>query len=362
MAAAPADTSGFSFDAIKLYSPVPLRTHPLGAEELDARGTAWSIRNGLCDPGSLSARMNIGLLTSTGMPYLTDQAAEAFCVYSYWAFLWDDYLDVLSQDFGKAALHITESAWVAREPHGHALSDGKWFSSLRDVIRIMEACITPADARTLRVKNTFWLNGVLWKFALQNRGVRPTLGEYLRMRVTKSGLDVLAFFTGAGGGYPLDDEELADPVVQAFSQTVGYACSFFNDLLSLFKETPHGQANVNILSLIGGDRDLDPLAALEHVWELYERIVCLTMRLQQQLLTDPRPNVARYAAELPAWLPATLNFTTTSARYLELPGANGATITPPELIMTPTPNRWDPENLTPPPYPEIAWWWDQLRQ
>ncbi|WP_405904516.1 terpene synthase family protein [Streptomyces sp. NBC_00656] len=360
MTVSPAAVSAFPFGTIKLYCPVPLQEHPLGAGTLDSQGAEWCVRQGLCEPGSFSTRMNLGLLTATGMPYLTDQAAEAFCLYSYWAFLWDDHLDALAKDFGKAVLHITECAWAVREPDDPAMPDNKWLAALREVMRMMEACATPADARTLRVMNTFWLGATTWRLALQEQGVRPTLGEYLRMRVTKSGLDVLAFFTGTGAGYPLTPEELADPAVRAFSETVGSACSFFNDLLSMFKEAALGQAGINILSLIGGDEDIDPLAALERVWELYERIVCLTMRLQRQLLADPRANVARFAAELPAWLPATLHFTTTSARYLELPGTDGTPLAPPELVMTSTPNRWDPDDLTPPPIPEIAWWWQQL--
>jgi hypothetical protein len=39
----------------------------------------------------------------------------------------------------------------------------------------------------------------------------------------------------------------------------------------------------------------------------------------------------------------------------------GTTVAPPALTLTPAPTLWDPDDLTPPPYPDIAWWWQQLR-
>lgn len=31
----------------------------------------------------------------------------------------------------------------------------------------------------------------------------------------------------------------------------------------------------------------------------------------------------------------------------------------PSITLTDQPVLWDPDDLTPPPYPDIAWWWHQ---
>ncbi|MFJ6699899.1 terpene synthase family protein [Streptomyces sp. NPDC091272] len=142
-----------------------------------------------------------------------------------------------------------------------------------------------------------------------------------------------------------------------------WPCIIINDLVSLAKEKLQGQAALNIVGTVAHQEHLNPVEALAHVWELYERTICLMQRLQRQLLDDPRPAVARYASELPYWLPSTINFTATSTRYLQLPAAEGRPpqrITAPTISTTDTPVLWDPDDLTPPPHPAIAWWWDQL--
>jgi hypothetical protein len=47
-----------------------------------------------------------------------------------------------------------------------------------------------------------------------------------------------------------------------------------------------------------------PSAAHAQTYRLYERTLCLMPHLQQRQLADPRPEVARYATELPQWIPA----------------------------------------------------------
>lgn len=57
-------------------------------------------------------------------------------------------------------------------------------------------------------------------------------------------------------------------------------------------------------------------------------------------------------------LAAAIHFMATSARYLTEHKPDLAAV--PTVTTTPTPVLWDPDDTTPPPYPDIAWWWKLL--
>jgi hypothetical protein len=209
-----------------------------------------------------------------------------------------------------------------------------------------------------------WSSGQLWLAALRHRTAPPSVGEYLRMRWVKSGAPLLGAFGAPGAGYALAHEDFREPLVRAFTMAVMYPCIVFNEVVSLFKEDAAGHGRTNLVTVLAREHRLSLPEALLAAWELYERITCLMLRLQQRLRADPRPAVARYAAQLPQWLPATAHFTATSARYLQPPTAPAGptrTAPAPVLTVTDTPTVWDPDDLAPPPYPDIAWWWNHLQ-
>ncbi|MGX1776793.1 terpene synthase family protein [Nocardia brasiliensis] len=216
--------------------------------------------------------------------------------------------------------------------------------------------VSPRD-----VRHFLWITDPLWKFSMQHSGISPSVYEYLKMRWFKSGADILAACTAPFSGHHMTPEEYRDPLVRAFTKSVYYPLFFFNDVISLAKEIPEGQADMNIVTALAREHGIDPLAALVKVWELSERLVRVMMRLRERLMADPRSAVARYAEKLSFWLPATLHWTSISAQYMELPGASGdIRVTPPTVTMTETSTLWDPADSTPQPYPEIAWWRDLL--
>ncbi|GAA0443377.1 hypothetical protein ABZ951_21580 [Streptomyces sp. NPDC046215] len=349
-------------EGLQLYCPVPLQEHPAGGAFLDRAGAAWAVGQGLCAPGSRITRVNIGTFVARGMPYVTEQAAIAMTCYTYWAFLWDDHLDHLAEDPARAMALTGEANRVLYEPSDIPLPSDPFLTSLRDLRRLLEACLDPDAMAMLRSENDLWLGGQLWKLALQSRTTPPTVGEYLRMRRYKAGSGPLAVYTGPGAGYAMTTADLYDPLVCAFTQSVFYPCTIINDLGSLAKETQNGQDGISLFTALATEHSLDTTTALLKAAELYERTLCLMLRLQQQLLEDPRPAVARYAAELPQWIPATVVFTATSARYLttSLAGQADAPATQPLISPSTNPLLWDPDDLTPPPYPDIAWIWQHL--
>lgn len=335
---------------IEVYCPVPLVVHPAGAGAVDAFAVDWLVDRGLFDRSSRIARTNLGWLITAAMPFTSEEFVKAFTAYSYWAFAWDDHLDRLAEDPAGLMAHVGEVVHALTAPSGTPADDNPWANGARAVRDLLFDCLPPEARTDFLHANTHWITGELWKRAVQLRDRPPDLGEYLRMRWAKLAGPVLATATGAGGGYPMGARHLREPLILAFSQAVLVGCAFFNDMAGSMKEAPT-QSHVNVMAALAGDDPADG-TGLARAYQLCERTLCLVPHLRRRLLADPRPEVARYAAELPQWIPATLHFTATSARYHHRAA--------PTLVTRDTPVSWDPTDLTPPAHPQISWWWDQL--
>ncbi|ARF53164.1 terpene synthase family protein [Streptomyces gilvosporeus] len=345
-------------DEIGIWCPVPLRFHPAGGPALDEQGRSWAIRHRLCEPDSVLAQANIGEVIAAGIPFATTDAAIAMTCYAYWTFAWDDTQDILSDNLGEAVALASEANWVMYEPATAPVPDNRFLSSLRDVRRLLETSLPPEGQDAVRSEHTCWIGGQLWKASLQQRDTAPSLGEYLRMRWQKAGTGVLAAYAAPAAGYTLSSVELYDPVVRAFSQAAFLPCLIINDLVSFFKEQAAGQAHINIVTVLAARHQLSTFDALIKAGELYERLVALMLRLQRQLLSDPRPAVARYASELPYWLSAALHWTSSSLRYLALQRASTTTaVNVPVIAKADQPLLTDASDPAPPSYPELAWLW-----
>ncbi|MGX1776788.1 terpene synthase family protein [Nocardia brasiliensis] len=354
---------GLPLDDLNIYCPIPLVIHPAGGEAVDAQAVEWLVDQGLCDPGSPATQMQVGLMSAAGTPFATEKAAVALTCHTYWAMLWEDVIDTSSDDLGTVVAQAAEANRIFYEPYAAPAPADKWLLSLRSLRRMYEDSLGPEGWAAVRAETSVYLSGQLWSRRLQHREMPPTLGEYFRMRWQDAACGVLAAFAAPGSGYQLRTQDLYDPLVRVFTFAVFYPAMVLNDVIGMAKEIPLGQYEVNMFSAMAREHCCSPEEALERVWELSERIICLMLRLQDRLMEDPRPGVARYAAELPQWIPAVGYFTATSSRYMHVPGPSGSDpirISSPTLTLTDTPTRWDPDDLTPPPYPDIAWWWDQL--
>ncbi len=345
---------------IGLYCPFPDSTYPGDVAALDEDAVDWCLRHRLFEPNDVSVRMGCGYGIARALPYAPESTIAAATRHFYWGAAFDDYCDthpdpvMLAAEVGE--LHrVMDAAPAAAGPGGN-----RWVASLRALRHELEAVLTDDEFAVFTHAHAVWLTGQLWFTALQQRPAAPRVEEWLRMRWAKSGVATLVPFTGSTCGIgALTARHRKDPAVRAFTESVMMSCALLNDLASAAKEIAAGTAVTNLLTVLAGPggTTVDPVAAVE----LYERIVVLAYRLQQQLLTNHRPEVARYALELPRWIPAGIAWAATTARYHDLPTADTVESVAPQVSVTAIPTVWDPDDPTPPPYPEIAWWWEQVR-
>lgn len=346
-----------------IYCPFPLKSSACDVQGIDEQAVAWCLDYGLCEPDSVATRMGCAAGIAAALPYAPDSTIVVATMHFLWGSLIDDHWD-RHPELGRLARHVGELHRVMyAAPAAPCPPDDRWVASLHDLRRRLETVLSDAEFASFRYEHTIWLSGQQWSTALQQRPTPPTIGEYLRMRWAKAGVGTLVPFTAASSGaHPLRSTHSGDPMVRAFTQAVMTACALLNDLASAAKELLASTATTNLLSVLartdtGGAAALDPGAARQ----LYERVVVCAARLQQQLLSDPRSDVARYAAELPNWLSAGIEWAADTPRYrLPADGTERVGFAPPRLTVSATPTVWDPDDLTPPPYPDIAWMWEQL--
>ncbi|WP_433717207.1 terpene synthase family protein (plasmid) [Nocardia sp. CA-084685] len=340
---------------IAVYCPFPLRSHPFDTWAIDGQAVQWCLDHRL-----VAQRMGCADGIAAALPHAPESTIIAATKWFYWGALVDDFWDD-HPDLKQMVAHVGALQRVMYTGSDAPLRPGdEWAASLRDLRRELETVLTAAEMVWFRGEVAAWLEGQLWYTALQH-GATPDLGTYLGMRWAKCGAATLVAFTAATMGCELPISELDDPPVRAFIEAVMWACTIINDVGSAAKERDAGTAKTNLITVLAAAHGLDTAAALIKAWQLYERIVSVAWHLQQQLRADPRPAVARLAADLPAWIPAGIHWAATTSRYREFTGTSTAG-TAPKVTLSQTPILWDRDNLTPPPHPEIAWWWQELAE
>jgi hypothetical protein len=351
---------GIPVDDLPFWCPIEPRHHTTSPEALDTAVVQWLIEQGVCEPGSPGTRLNLALALTPAMPYATDEALFAMSCYYYWGFLWDDHIDTLADDLAAVGTQVAEIIRIASEPSVPA-PDEVWARSFRHAFRHVQGVLPPDGFAALQAAHSVWCSGEMWKNCLLSRAA-PSIDEFFRMRWSKSGTGVIIACTAPLAGQTISPADASDPLVRAFCQSTMFLTILINDIGSFAKELVNGDSGINLVNLIAAHHRTGCGQALLEVYELYERIVALMLALRRRLLEDARPGIAALAADLPLWLPATFAFTLNSDRYLQLATSHGKMFTPPTVTLVDTPLVWEADNFTPPPYPAIAWWWDQLRR
>jgi hypothetical protein len=354
-------TSMLAQQPLTVYCPFPLSDPPFDVAGIDQQAADWAASHGL--PGSRATRIGCARGIAPALPYADELTVLAATKHFLFGSLIDDYWDTHS-DLPSIDAQIGELHRVMAESPAAPLPAGdRWAASLRDLRTQLEEVLTDSEFAAFRYEHAVWLHGQSWYTALRHRATPPEIGEWLRMRWAKVGVGTLVPFTGATmGSLQMTPRLMDEPVVRAFTKTTMLACAVVNDVFSATKEIAAGTATTNLITVLAHAENGDPAAAVTEAQRLYERIVLAVTGLQQRLLDDPRPAVARYAVELPRWIPAGLHWAATTDRYLQYgdsPDMIGA-VTTRALVVSSTPTLWDPADRTPPPYPEIAWCWTDL--
>lgn len=333
------------------------------AGRFDEEAVEWMIRTGFRKKGSWLTHIKAGWFTGRCMPYCLDRCGGGITWLMYWGGGWDDDLDddPRLSDPGHLAVHIAKLKRVLTAPEAPVDATDPYriyLSTLRDIRIEIGAHATPAQMNYLITGLGKYLDAVLWKTANQKRRQMPSLADYLVMRQADVAGPWMTALTPIGGGYELSADEVQDRRVRAISEVVGLIVGLDNDIISFHREMGNGLFRQHIIDVLMHERGCSMAEALDAAVKIRDRLMCLYLRLRDQIAENASPGLSRYVHDIGYWIRGNIEWSRDTHRYLN--PIDAATKTekhyqPFDLTWADKPADDDPDPL---PVPAIAWWWE----
>ncbi|SDI17411.1 hypothetical protein SAMN05192558_101296 [Actinokineospora alba] len=337
---------------LALYCPIPLVLHP-NAAAVQGRSFAWMERFRLFGDGRIPRENALATesarVTGSMMPSAPDDLLLLFVTYMYWGFMVDDLVDVgtpeqRSQQYRELAPRLLRAL---ESPLVDAPDDPPYVALFRDMRGYVAQHASPAQTRLWVDAFHEWLLGVALELVDARCGVLPTVDGYLFIKMFSSAARaVTSTLEICGGGGELPAEERESPAVTALTQAVSVLMNLYADLFSHGKEA---SGDYNIINVLMAETGVDRDAAVGEAIGLCDRVMVLFLRLRAEVAPRVTPQTRAYLDNLGATLSGVLDWCATAARLK----SGRAT----RLERVDQPSRAD---TGAPPYPNIAWWWDQL--
>jgi len=350
------------FDVPPFYCPVPDAVYDKPAEA-DAGALKWMFRQGFRMEGDWLARMKAGWLTAQCMPFVLDRYAEVITYVIYWGGAWDDDLDVLPdmKKPGPLAAHIGRLKNVLAAPEVKVRQDEPYVASFRDFWRRISELASPSQLEYLSQGFCSYIDGVLWKCVNEESGMLPSLGDYLVMRGKDVAGPCITALTPIGGGYELVANERRDPRVRAATQAISLIVGLDNDLISAHREKLQDVFPQNILGILMRDNDCSLAEAVREAHRIRDRIMCLYLRLRDNVTPTASPGLRRYMHEIAHWVRGHIVWADYTTRYtspIDPVSGEEKSFGGYGVVWADKPADG---SLAPLAIPEVAWWWDQLK-
>lgn len=352
-------------ELLPFHCPFPAAVHP-HAEEIERRCVAWIDRFELYGDAAQRERL-IGTraaeVYSRALPTADAERVADVAKWLYWGFATDDLYYDNGPTSRRAADFLTLSAQLVRvceEPRAGFPLELTYNDALHDLTDAILRHATPAQRIEWVHTARAWFFGMAWDVANAERGVPPSLNDYLAMRMHTGGFASWATTLNIANGIELTPAQAASGPVRALVEAWSTFCLLLNDLMSFAKETRNGDVSSNVVAVIAHEHGCTPAAAIPRGHALCDRIATLFLRLHAQLLAqaeaDEDTTMIRFLASLGNTWRGVLDWGFDTPRY-----ATGGDPDAPPLQTFP---GWASEpldaSLAPLPCPSIAWWWEEL--
>lgn len=345
------------------YCPIAPAMHPKAAE-LERSAIEWVDAAGICRDEADRA-WNVATHAtdfSCGMiPEGPEELVLLFILWNHWAFALDDAHDAGSAPMRTADI-IDLNIRISRAleaPGSGLLNAGPFAVALADLVDRTRALTTPVQLRRLGEGVRDWLLGAAWQASNTERGVMPTLAEYIAGRLSSVGTRFDATFVEIANGIEVPGEQLYTDAVQAATEAAGFIVGCDNDLLSYAKENSQETPAQNIVNVLAHHNRCSPQQALPAALAIRDRTMMLFLRLRGKIAEHADPVLRCYVDGLGHYIRSNIQWSNTAPRYasprnlheLPVPGAT--------LNVTFTDRPIDP-GTGPLPVPVAAWWWQAL--
>jgi len=354
-----------TIELLPFHCPFPAAVHP-ELDEIERRCVEWIDAFRLYGDAAQRERL-IGTraaeIYARALPTAAPERVADVAKWLYWGFATDDLYYDNGPTSRRAADFLALGAPLVRlaeEPRASFAFELPYSDALRDLTSAILRHATPGQriewAHTARA----WFFGMAWDVANAERGVPPSLNDYLAMRMHTGGLASWAVTLNIANGVELTPAQAASGPVRALVEAWSTFCLLLNDLMSFAKEARNADSSSNVVSVIAHERSCTPASATQPAHALADRIATLFLALHARLLAraqaDRDPAMARFLASLAHTWRGILDWGFSAPRYV----ASGDPGAPPLQAFPGWTDAPTDGSLAPLPHPSIAWWWEEL--
>lgn len=347
------------------HCPFPPAVNP-HLEEIERRCIAWLDRFELYGGAAQRERLictRAAEIYARALPQADPACVADVAKWLYWGFATDDlYYDngATSRRAGDFLTLGAQLVRLAEEPRAAFALELPYDAALRDLTRAILRRATPGQRIEWAHTTRAWFFGMAWDVANAERGVPPSLNEYLAMRMHTGGLASWATTLNIANGIELTPAQAASGPVRALVEAWSTFCLLLNDLMSFAKEVRNADSSSNVVSVIAHEQGCTPAEAIPRAHALADRIATLFQALHGRLLAQATAErdaaMARFLASLGHTWRGILDWGFRTPRYV----TGGDPDAPPLQSFPGWADAPADGSLAPLPHASIAWWWEEL--
>jgi hypothetical protein len=347
------------------HCPFPTAVNP-HVEEIERHCVAWIDRFQLYDDAAQRERLictRAAEVYARALPTADPERVADVARWLYWGFATDDLYYDNGPTSKRAADFLALGAPLVRlseEPRAGFAIELPYNDALRDLTRAILGHATPAQRIDWVQTARAWFFGMAWDVANAERGVPPSLNDYLAMRMHTGGFASWATTLNIANGIELTPAWAASGPVRALVEAWSTFCLLLNDLMSFAKEERNADSSSNVVSVLAHERGCAPREAVAAAQALTDRIAALFLALHERLLAEAEhaddAAMTGFLASLGHTWRGVLDWGFGTPRYV----TGGAPGDPPLQTFPGWAEELVDDSLAPLPYPSIAWWWEEL--
>jgi len=343
-----------------LFCPIPSALHPCH-EDIGKRTELWLETMGFCDDADRRQRlMAIGAHEFVCRIAKDADGTAGLELISQWLcsmLILDDEWDTgaLSRDPARVLTIAARLLAVINSPESHRDDPDLYVTAVRDVFRRARSWAPSVSVKRWADSQLESFMGAATVAAYRAQGRSMGLDDYLTIgpldRGTRSCINIIEVAERTA----LPQSELDAPRVHALTQAAKFLVLCAADLYSYRRETSQNALDSNIVDVLRRHHGSSHEQALLDAAALHDRTMCLFLGLADKTTRRAGPELRRYVTQLCNLISGNLEWGFTSGRYTARRAHH-----PGEAADEIRADRPADGRLTPPPYPAISWWWDQL--
>lgn len=355
----------FDVEIGPFYCPIRSAIFPR-IDDLARRSREWLSRFGVCtDEQQLERIMatNSAELVGRVMPEGIEDRVQILTDWCYWAFAFDDVWAYDNQAMGRS-VDLVEL--VAREMRMLDTLDVRlcggdpYMLAMHDLARRISQCATPLQRRRWVDGHLWWQFGYIQRQSFKVRGGMPGLDAYVTMRMHDEAGPAVTPFLDIVNGMEVPSHEMDSLPVRALTELTWVISGLDNERVSRGKEIHQGEGQLyHLVDVLMHERGYSMEQAMRDAVAMRDRMMCLFLRLREQIASRASPELLRYITDLGNLIQGNIEWSFTTGRYTIIYDSEAS---PTGMVSFSGGRTVEPADnlLEPLPIPSIAWWWKQL--